>query len=90
MEKVDEVLCEVRAEMERAITIYPPFNSTHEGFAVIEEERDELWADIKANKGRDSCAMIEAIQLAAMATRYVCDLRDWRSHPRQVEPDRDW
>ena len=81
MAKVDQVLREVRAEVARAILIYPPMNSTHEGHSVIEEEFDELWDEIKANKGRDEPAMVEAIQLAAMGVRYVCDLRKWADYP---------
>lgn len=39
------------AEYLMARTKYPPFHSTHEGWAVMKEEFDELWEMVKANKG---------------------------------------
>lgn len=47
------------------------FNSPHEAFAVLQEEVDELWDNIKENSGRDEGARIEALQVAAMAIKYV-------------------
>ena len=44
---------------------FKPFNSSHEGFAVLKEEVDELWDAIKSNDL--SAAQKEAIQVAAMA-----------------------
>lgn len=53
-----------------------PFNSAHEGFAVLLEEVDELKAHVWTNqKRRDLDAMRkEAIQVAAMAIRFVHDI----------------
>ena len=45
------------------------FHSTHEGYAVLLEEVDELWADIKGNDTPHSCE--EAYQVAAMAIKYL-------------------
>jgi len=48
------------------------FNSSHEGWAVIREEVDELW---EAVKGNDPAGMkSEAIQVAAMALRFLYDI----------------
>lgn len=68
----------VRAELERARNLYPAFHSGHEGFAVIQEEVDELWADVKAGKGLRQSAQCgaEAVQIAAMALRFLTDLCD--------------
>ena len=33
----------VGSELDKAMGSFPPFNSPHEGKAVIEEELDELW-----------------------------------------------
>lgn len=74
MQAVDEALAKVRAEIERAVRKHRPMNSPHEAYAVIQEEVDELWDDVKADKGREECAMKEAIQIAAMGVRYVTDL----------------
>ena len=55
---------------------YPSFHSTHEGYAVIDEEVDELWELVKKNKGMAGNAEMKAecIQIAAMAIRFICDL----------------
>lgn len=67
-----DVLADVRAEVDRA-KIWPGFNSAHEGYAVLAEEVDELWDQVKVNqKRRDLVAMrAEAIQVAAMAVKFV-------------------
>jgi hypothetical protein len=52
---------------------WPTFNSTHEGYAVILEELDELWDEIKAN-GPQGRLQDEAVQVAAMALRFLIDL----------------
>ena len=46
------------------------FNGAHEGYAVILEELDELWDDIKLNNSL-LAQRKEAIQVAAMAVKYV-------------------
>ena len=68
------ILDRVELEAAGAMRKFDPFNSPHEGYAVILEELDELWLEVKANNGRSPDAMIEAIQVAAMAVRYVYDL----------------
>lgn len=75
MEKIDKVLTMVRAECERAITKHKgKMNSPHEGHSVIAEELDELWDEVKADRGRQRSGFDEAIQTAAMGVRYVADL----------------
>jgi hypothetical protein len=68
------VLNEVFAEIKKAIKGHGPMHSGHEGFAVIREELDELWDEVKADRGKQASARTEAIQVAAMAVRYVLDL----------------
>lgn len=71
IDALDVALAKVRAEVIRAITRYPAFNSTHEGYAVLAEEVDELWDDVKRNHKSD--AVEEAVQVAAMGVRFVMD-----------------
>lgn len=70
--RVDVVLGLIRAELLRARSKHGPMRSSHEGYAVILEEVDELWDDIKKNNPHG--ASIEAIQVGAMALSYVVDL----------------
>ena len=49
-------------------------NGPHEGYAVILEELDELWDEVKANRGTGGQAAREALQVAAMALRYILDV----------------
>lgn len=67
---------ELDAEVQSAIEKFPPFNSPHEGLAIIEEEFLELRAEVfKQYDARTKDAMRqEAIQVAAMAVRFVRDL----------------
>lgn len=61
----------VRAELDRATEKFPPFASPHEGYAVLLEEVDELWTEIKSHgPGIED----EAIQVAAMALRFLVDV----------------
>lgn len=71
VQALDAALARVRAEVLRAIERYPAFNSTHEGYAVIAEELDELWDDVKRN--HKPGAVEEAVQVAAMGVRFVMD-----------------
>jgi len=66
---------EVVVELDRAQKAFPPFNSNHEGYAVIKEELDELWGEVKrSDPWLSTDAMrAEAIQLAAMALRFLYD-----------------
>jgi hypothetical protein len=74
---LDAALAEVRAEVLRAIEKHAPMNSAHEGYAVILEELDELWAEVKADQGYGPSACVEALQTAAMAVRYLTDISRW-------------
>ena len=63
---------EIVSELNDAKAKFPPFNSYHEGYAVIFEEMDELWAEIKGNTAPEFVRK-EAIQVAAMALRFLTD-----------------
>jgi len=67
------LILEVLAELDRATAKFGPFNSAHEGYAVILEELDELWDEIKKNDAVN--VRKEAVQVAAMALRFLMDIR---------------
>jgi hypothetical protein len=73
--KKSTVLKLIQDELELAQTQHTePMHSPHEGYAVIKEELDELWDEVKANKGTSHRGVSEAVQTAAMAMRYLEDL----------------
>lgn len=63
----------IAIEARRACVKYPPFNSTHEAYAVLQEEVDEMWDAIKRNNVNH--AITEAIQVGAMALRFISEFR---------------
>lgn len=73
---VEAALADVFQEIDIATLNNPPFNSAHEGFAVINEEFDELKEHVwMKQRNRDIPAMRkEAVQLAAMAVRFMLDV----------------
>ncbi len=78
-----KVIADVEAELARARVKFPrPEASAHEGYAVLEEEVDELWDEVKANHPERVARMrAEAIQVAAMAIRFIEDVCD----PPQID-----
>lgn len=71
-ELLDDTLADVRSEVLRATAKFGAFNSPHEGFAVLYEEVDELWDEVKRNN--NVLARREAVQVAAMAVRFLLDV----------------
>jgi hypothetical protein len=70
---------QVALEAKRAADIYEPMNGPHEAYAIIKEEFEEFWEEVKAYsipKGRDTRAnmRLELIQTAAMCIRTIKDL----------------
>ena len=71
LQLVDGYQLDVIKELEKASAKYPSFRSYHEGYAIIKEELDELWIEIK-KKDKDKVRE-EAIQLSAMCLRFLQD-----------------
>ena len=79
------ILMDVEREVTRAMGLHPSQHSAHESYAVILEEVDEFWEEVrKRNCQRDKQAMrTELIQIAAMAVRAIHDLGLLHSHHAQ-------
>ena len=80
---VEGILGEIKGELYDARRKFPKFNSEHEGYAVIKEEVDELWDEIKRKTSTSSHEVQrkenmrkEVIQIAAMAIRFIMDRTD--------------
>lgn len=75
--EMNRVLSNIGYELLRAKTLFPDkFVNQHEAYAVILEEVDELWDEIKKNqKNYDLDAQRkEATQAAAMLVRLIVEL----------------
>lgn len=72
--EVSQAVNEVYAELQRTTALYGPFASTHEGYAIIKEELDELWEVIRLHGQPPEALRREATQVAAMALRFMLDL----------------
>lgn len=70
--KPQQAIQKAVTEFTAATEKYQPFNSPHEGFAVLKEEVDELWDLVKQDATRAELAA-EAKQVAAMALRFLTD-----------------
>ena len=70
------ILLDVESELNRAIAKHPPMHSFHEGYAVILEELDELWDEVKQQHPDREKMRKEAIHVGAMAARFILDLID--------------
>lgn len=69
--ELPKVLAAVEHEVRRAEAKFAKFVSAHEAWAVLYEEIDELWDEVRAN--RPDRARCEAVQVAAMSVRFIRD-----------------
>lgn len=73
---IQNALLAVERELVRAVAMNKPFNSHHEAYAVILEEVDEYWEEVKKNptKRNPDALKLELVQSAAMCVRALVDL----------------
>ena len=69
-----QIINECGFELEKAIRKHGPMHVPHEGYAVILEELDELWDEVKRQKIDRAAMRKEALQVAAMAMRFLLDV----------------
>lgn len=67
---------EIDSELWMARHTYGPMRSAHEGFAILLEEVDELWDEVKKKESDRAKMRAEALQVAAMAIRFAQDVCD--------------
>jgi hypothetical protein len=72
------------AEALNAKLCWPPYNSAHEGFAILQEEVHELWEHVRKNQSKRSLPEMrkEAIQIAAVALRFASECCDEKTGRR--------
>lgn len=74
--ELQEILEVITAEFFKATKKFGSFHNAHEGYAVLLEEVDELWENIKLNQKTENRIELikeEAIQVSAMAIRIIFD-----------------
>ena len=65
----------MKDEIERAILKFKPINSIHEAKAIIEEELDEFWNEVKKYPYANNQNLLqELIQIATMCWRAALDM----------------
>jgi hypothetical protein len=72
---------EVQAEVTRSRKLHGDFHGAHEGYAVLLEEVNELWDEVKLRKRGFLTMRTECVQIAAMAIKFaedVCDKKNDR------------
>lgn len=79
--RFDPIIDDVIEEYNEAAYMFGKFHTPHEAYAVILEEMDELWTEIKKksknrSKKNKNAIRHEATQVAAMAIRLITDLED--------------
>ena len=75
--RLNRALLEVEDELRAAMDRYPAMQSAHEGYAVLLEEADELWTEVKRHaphKPNFHRMHEEAVQVAAMSVRFLIDV----------------
>lgn len=61
-------------ELLRAQGLHRPMASAHEGYAVLLEELDELWDEVRKKNPDKKRMREEALQVAAVALRFIHDV----------------
>lgn len=70
---INELITAIKQELDFAMNKFDIQNSMHEGYAILLEEVDELWAEIKKKNMNKQKVYEEAIQVASMAIRLLHD-----------------
>lgn len=75
---MDQAIDDIKAEYTKAVARFAAFNTAHEGYAVLLEEVDELKAHVWMKQGMRLTHEMrrEAVQVAAMALRFITDICD--------------
>lgn len=82
---LDEILHDVKDEILKAMEKHEPMPTIHHGKAVIQEELDELWDEIKEQHPSTKLLREEALQVAAMGVRFIFDLCIPQSAKEEIE-----
>ncbi len=68
---MDKIINDIKTELNSANEKFPPFKSTHEAYAVILEEMDEFWDEVKKKNPDYKNMKTELIQISAMCIKTI-------------------
>lgn len=87
LDAYDKLALEAAAELRRGDRlhgrgiVWPANSVAHEAYGVLLEEVDELWEEVKKRQFSRAAARKEALQVAAMALRFVANVCDYEPEP---------
>jgi len=70
-DKIDQMINDILKEVKRVSGKVGPYHSVHEGYAVMLEEFDELWDEVKLKDKNYIRMYNEATQVACTAIRFM-------------------
>lgn len=83
-----QVVADVCKELQKAMKVNQLFSSPHHGYAIILEELDELWDEVRKRKPDVKNMRSEAVQVAAMAIKFIMSMENnWRTKVRIVNEE---
>lgn len=80
-----QAIAAVRAEVERATSIHPPFADPYEAYAVLLEEVEEFQLEVFKKQADPTALRDEMVQVGAMAVRYLAEMAHAPSAPPRIE-----
>ena len=66
-----DIYSEIKKELDSANNKFPQFKSTHEAYAVILEELDEFWDEVKKKNPDYKNMKTELVQISAMCIKTI-------------------
>jgi len=79
---VTVAMAEIVREYRSARLKHAPMHSGHEGYAVIREELDELWDEVKQKHPDPGRLLLEAAQVGAMALAFMIEVASAQEEPK--------
>jgi len=78
LKKLNAILSEVHVEASEARMKFHSYHSMHEGYAVLLEELEELWDEIKKHQEHRDLEAIrkELVQVASVAVLFLYDFEN--------------
>lgn len=70
-DEIDKIMNDILQEVKRVSGKVGPYHSVHEGYAVMLEEFDELWDEVKQKDKNYTRMYNEAKQVACTAIRFM-------------------